>query len=67
VLEWCSSASSLINLPHERKLELTWRDKSYCKITLDQGVGYWWIIHGIRPEFPFEAICKTVHGSDFLA
>ncbi len=41
-------------LPHERKLELIWIDGSYCKIILDQGVGYWRIMHGIRSEFPFD-------------
>jgi len=40
--------------PHERILELIWADGSKCKITLDQGLGYWRIAHGIRSEFPFE-------------
>ena len=40
--------------PHERKFELIWADGSKCKITLDQGLGYWRVIHGIRSEFPFE-------------
>ncbi len=43
------------NLPHERKLELIWEDGTYCKLVLDQGVGYWRIVHGIRSEFPFES------------
>jgi len=40
--------------PHERILELIWAEGSQCKITLDQGLGYWRIAHGIRSEFPFE-------------
>jgi DEAD/DEAH box helicase domain-containing protein len=42
-------------LPHERKLELIWVDGAQCKIILDQGVGYWRIIQGIRSEFPFDS------------
>jgi hypothetical protein len=41
-------------LPHERKLELIWSDRTQCKIILDQGVGYWRIVQGIRVEFPFD-------------
>ena len=40
--------------PHERKLELIWDDGAKIKITLDQGLGYWRIINGIKTEFPFE-------------
>ncbi len=40
--------------PHERKLELIWDDGTKIKITLDQGLGYWRIIKGIKTEFPFE-------------
>jgi hypothetical protein len=41
--------------PHERTLELIWADGSQYKITLDQGLGYWRIVSGIRAEFPFES------------
>lgn len=48
----------LHDLPHERKLELTWADGSQFKIMLDQGVGYWRIVRGVRAEFPFEGEIK---------
>ncbi|WP_341326862.1 DEAD/DEAH box helicase [Methylotuvimicrobium sp. KM2] len=51
---WDDSYSN-IELPHERKLQLNWADGSQSKIVLDQGVGYWRLIHGIRAEFPFES------------
>ncbi len=34
---------------------LIWADGSQHKITLDQGLGYWRIVSGIRAEFPFES------------
>lgn len=46
----CSNAE----IPHERRLQLHWADGSQSKIILDQGVGYWRLIQGIRAEFPFE-------------
>ena len=45
---------SIIESPHERKLELFLTDGSICKIILDQGVGYWRLVQGIRSEFPFD-------------
>ena len=40
--------------PHERKLELIWDDGTHINITLDQGLGYWRIINGVKTEFPFD-------------
>lgn len=45
---------STIESPHERKLEFLWEDGSICKIILDQGVGYWRLVQGIRSDFPFD-------------
>ena len=51
---WDDSYSN-IELPHERKLQLNWADGTQTKIVLDQGVGYWRLIQGVRAEFPFES------------
>lgn len=45
---------SNVELPHERRLQLNWADGSHSKIILDQGVGYWRIVQGIKAEYPFE-------------
>lgn len=50
---WDDSYSNA-ELPHERRLLLNWADGSQSKIILDQGVGYWRLVQGIRAEFPFE-------------
>lgn len=54
--DWQEYATA--DLPHERRLELIWEDGTKCKLILDQGVGYWRLVHGIRAEFPFESDIK---------
>ncbi|NJM12024.1 MAG: DUF1998 domain-containing protein [Synechococcaceae cyanobacterium SM1_2_3] len=44
----------LQKLPHARELTLTWNNNDCWIIRLDQGLGYWGIAPGLRPEFPFD-------------
>jgi DEAD/DEAH box helicase domain-containing protein len=55
-LDW--QEHEIADLPHERRLELIWEDGTKCSIILDQGVGYWRLVHGVRSEFPFESDTK---------
>ncbi|MDG4548819.1 MAG: DEAD/DEAH box helicase [Candidatus Contendobacter sp.] len=43
------------HLPHARELRLRWIDGACWRMRLDQGLGYWRIIPGVRAAYPFDS------------
>lgn len=46
---------SKFDLPHERRLEITWENGKLFTVILDQGVGSWKLPSAIKSEFPFQS------------
>jgi hypothetical protein len=46
---------SKFDLPHERKLEITWENGKLLTVILDQGVGSWKLSPAIKSQFPFQS------------
>lgn len=42
-------------LPHARELRLGWIDGACWRMRLDQGLGYWRTVSGVRATFSFDA------------